>query len=367
MQWYAETQRGLYDEETRNHWQVTLEGKAVEDRKVAGEGSMAPRKRDTRQKTAVPLNTLLTEDVNSGLGRIALRTSKNAERVSKSDVVRAMLQTGLPLFDLVYQYIPDVPIAQVPELLTRLLARQPVIEAIEKLARERTSVGRARGVVRTRGVIRARGNDQDIEQTFTTPLNPTPGIQLVAPVNTGVYQPPTFSWKLEVEIIKPHLRVNTKAPIRCRVSVSEDDQEVWEELVEIALPRDTNPEQEAQIVRSVALPSDIFEEISSLAWMRWNVQVSYLSSEGICNREASALFLKVTPSQATRAEVEGLLGQGRAYETQGLLEESTSFFREALETSCQQLVALCRMRGLAKADEYQKLLEDIKNLHQLES
>jgi hypothetical protein len=67
----------------------------------------------------------------------------------------------------------------------------------------------------------------------------------------------------------------------------------------------------------------------------------------------------VAPAQAA---VEGLLGQGHAHAAQGLLEESTAFFRQALETACQQLATLYRRRGLPQAEAYQRLLEDIGRL-----
>jgi len=93
------------------------------------------------------------------------------------------------------------------------------------------------------------------------------------------------------------------------------------------------------------------------------MQVSYRSATGTHEREGSALFMKITPYQAAGAQVEGLMGQGRSYQAHGLLEESTAFFREAMETTCQQLSEIYRIRGLAQAaDEYQRLLEEIKKV-----
>lgn len=320
---------------------------------------MANKMTDTSEKKTVPVNILLTEDVNLALSALALQVSTAAARITKSDIVRATLQAGLPLLDLVHKLTPDLPLAQMPDLLTS----KPVIGAVEQLAQEHAGMRMTRGTVRTRDSVRTRGQAQDDADALATPpVGSTAGIELVAPVNTGVSQAPTFAWKLHAEIITAHRRARTTAPITCSVRVLDEAQEVWSDRVEIPLATEAIPEQEAQIVRSVAMPAEIFEQLSPLAWKRWTVRVSYRSRAGTREEEATSLFLKVAPSQAARAAVEGLVAQGRAYEAQGLLEDATTFFRDALETSCQQLVALYRMRGLAQADAYQKLLEELTEL-----
>jgi len=312
---------------------------------------MAERMKFLIEKKTVPVNVLLTEEANGELSKFALQVSTPEERISKSDIVRATLEAGLPLFDLVKKLNPELPIGQVPELLTR----KPVIETIQKLAQQSVPMMGTRAAVRARGGVRTRGS---------ATIGPSEGIELVSPVNTGVYQAPTLSWKLDSEMVKAHLDAKTDEPIKCRVRVIDDEQEVWHDMLEITLPKGAKSEKEAQIPRSVSMPPEVFEQLSSLSWKRWTVQVSYHSPAGRQEREASALFLKVTPYQAARAEVEGLLGRGRSYEAQGLLEESATFFRETLEMSCQQLIDTYRIRGLTQtADEYQRLLEEIKKLH----
>lgn len=317
-----------------------------------------PRVVEETEKKTVPVNILLTEEGNLALSKFALQASTAEERISKSDVVRTALEAGLPLFDFVQKLAPGLPITEVPALLTR----KPVIEAVEQLVRERGEI-RARGAVRTRGGIRTRGGAREEALGPVASIGGSAeGIELVAPVSTGVQQAPTLSWKLSGDLIKAHLSAKPSAPIRCRVSISDDTQEVWEDHLEITLPRGAKAEEEAQRVRSLALPREVFEQLAPGAWQRWTVQVTYQSSSGPQTGKAWALFFKVPFSQAARAVVEGGVAQGRAYETQGLLEEAARFFRESLETSCQQLVAIYQQRGLPQAEAYQKLLEDITKL-----
>jgi hypothetical protein len=321
---------------------------------------MANTPKPASAKKAVPVNILLTEDANLALSKFALEVSTAAARITKSDIVRATLQAGVPLLDRVHRLVPDLPLTQLPELLTR----QPVLAAVDKLAHDHAALVRTRDAVRTRGAIRTRGGVGGTGSASTAPAAaPESGIVLISPVNTGVHQSPTLTWKLSPDLIAAHLRSKTPGSIRCRVQVCDDAQEVWHEVVEVPLPRGAEPAQEAQRLRSLALPPDVFAQLSPLTWKQWTVQATYGAGAHRQESQETALFLKVLPEQAARATVEGLLGQGRAHEAQGLLEESVAFFHQALETACQQLIELHRLRGLPQAAAYERVFEDITRLH----
>jgi hypothetical protein len=322
---------------------------------------MANTPKPASEKKAVPVNILLTEDANLALSQFALQVSTAAARVSKSDIVRVTLQAGLPLIDRLHRAVPDLPLAQLPDLLTR----EPITEALDKLAQDHIALARTRGAVRTRGGVRTGGGRGETGAASTAPAaGPVAGITLLSPVNTGVHQPPTLRWQLSAELIAAHLWTHTLEPLRCRVQVYDDAQVVWDEVVEVALPPGADPAQEAQRVHTLALPPDRFAQLAPLTWKQWRVQVT--SGAGAHRQEdaATALFLKVLPEQVTRATVEGLLGQGRAHEAQGLLEESAAFFQQALETSCQQLIELYRRRGLPQAEMYEQVFAAIPRLNQ---
>jgi len=184
----------------------------------------------------------LTSALAKLLRALVLQVSTPEERISKSDIVRATLEAGLPLLDFVKKQLPALPIAQVPEFLIQ----KPVIDTLQQLAQQSASVMGIRGAVRSRGAVRTRGSIRDDDQAFSAPkVNRAEGVELISPVNTGVYQAPTFSWKLQEELIKAHLSAHTSEPIRCRVQVMDGEQQVWSDAIEIVLPKDAKPAHEA--------------------------------------------------------------------------------------------------------------------------
>lgn len=318
---------------------------------------MAENTREAKKdKKTVPVNILLTDDANVALGRFALQRSTAEMRISKSDVVRATIQAGLPFLDLVHTLSPTLPMAQALELLTD----PSVSDAVAKLVQEHAAVGKTPRVI-TRGRIPTRGRTPESDEALARPVEGT-DLALVSPVNTGVHQAPTFSWRLPMRLLAAHLSTAPEAPLQCRVHVFEDAQPVWTDEVELTLARGATPEAEAQRLHAVAMPAAVFERLTTLSWKRWTVQVTYHASTGVQTAEATALFLKVMVHQAAHATVEGFLAQGHAHAAQGLVEEAAAFFRTALEQACQQLVALARLQGVAQADDYQRLLEAITRL-----
>lgn len=223
-------------------------------------------------------------------------------------------------------------------------------------------------------LLRAAGLEADIQ--FQRPLGDT--LELVAPENTLILEPPVFQWKVGKEILEisknAALRSGTTVVLQAQVKIQKGIETVWQsELKRYELGIAFDLETEAERVYGISCPTAVYEMLSSEQKYSWRLYLEYSKLDldkrlvqesevvrtvfGVLGNDAQrylAAMLLSLPKQGVQDPQSALL-MGAVYEAYGIYDKAITAYQSALVAPQLQKDVFRRLTGLNEKQAYQLL------------